>query len=149
MGNLNKIISRKNIDKYKSENERNRNGKKVFGEWSEGKAFKVKATTPAAPVITEVKVKGSTITVTYNKVSNVAGYDVVLGTSSKNDNGELRPYRYGDHKILNINKNKVTVQFKNVPKKNWVVGMRSFTKDPDTNKKVFSRWSNLMPAKVK
>ena len=128
---------------------RDKNGKKVFGEWSEGKAFKVKATTPAAPVITEVKVKGSTITVTYNKVSNVAGYDVVLGTSSKNDNGELRPYRYGDHKILNINKNKVTVQFKNVPKKNWVVGMRSFTKDPDTNKKVFSRWSNLMPAKVK
>ena len=93
--------------------------------------------------------KGSTITVTYNKVSNVAGYDVVLGTSSKNDNGELRPYRYGDHKILNINKNKVTVQFKKVPKKNWVVGMRSFTKDPDTNKKVFSRWSNLMHAKVK
>ncbi len=128
---------------------RDKNGKKVFGEWSEGYEFKVKATTPAAPVITEVKVKGSTITVTYNKVSNVAGYDVVLGTSSKNDNGELRPYRYGDHKILNINKNKVTVQFKNVPKKNWVVGMRSFTKDPDTNKKVFSRWSNLMPAKVK
>ena len=128
---------------------RDKNGKKVFGEWSEGKTFKVKATTPAAPVITEVKVKGSTITVTYNKVSNVAGYDVVLGTSSKNDNGELRPYRYGDHKILNINKNKVTVQFKKVPKKNWVVGMRSFTKDPDTNKKVFSRWSNLMPANVK
>ena len=127
---------------------RDKNGKKVFGEWSEGYEFKVKATTPAAPVITEVKVKGSTITVTYNKVSNVAGYDVVLGTSSKNDNGELRPYRYGDHKILNINKNKVTVQFKNVPKKNWVVGMRSFTKDPDTNKKVFSRWSNLMPANV-
>ena len=127
---------------------RDKNGKKVFGEWSEGYEFKVKATTPAAPVITEVKVKGSTITVTYNKVSNVAGYDVVLGTSSKNDNGELRPYRYGDHKILNINKNKVTVQFKKVPKKNWVVGMRSFTKDPDTNKKVFSRWSNLMPANV-
>ena len=128
---------------------RDKNGKKVFGEWSEGYEFKVKATTPAAPVITEVKVKGSTITVTYNKVSNVAGYDVVLGTSSKNDNGELRPYRYGDHKILNINKNKVTVQFKKVPKKNWVVGMRSFTKDPDTNKKVFSRWSNLMPANMK
>ena len=127
---------------------RDKNGKKVFGDWSEGYEFKVKATTPAAPVITEVKVKGSTITVTYNKVSNVAGYDVVLGTSSKNDNGELRPYRYGDHKILNINKNKVTVQFKKVPKKNWVVGMRSFTKDPDTNKKVFSRWSNLMPANV-
>lgn len=128
---------------------RDKNGKKVFGDWSEGYEFKVKATTPAAPVITEVKVKGSTITVTYNKVSNVAGYDVVLGTSSKNDNGELRPYRYGDHKILNINKNKVTVQFKKVPKKNWVVGMRSFTKDPDTNKKVFSRWSNLMTANVK
>lgn len=48
-----------------------------------------------------------------------------------------------------ISKNKVTVQFKNVPKKNWVVGMRSFTKDPATNKKVFSRWSNLMTANMK
>ena len=48
-----------------------------------------------------------------------------------------------------ISKNKVTVQFENVPKKNWVIGMRSFTKDPATNKKVFSRWSNLMTANVK
>ena len=128
---------------------RDENGKKVFGEWSNAYPFSVTAITPDAPVITEAKVKGSTITVTYNKVSNAAGYDVVLGISSKNDNGELRPYRYGDHKILNIDKNTVTVQFNNVPKKNWVVGMHAFTKDPDTNKKVFSRWSNLMPAKVK
>ena len=128
---------------------RDKNGKKVFGEWSEGYEFQIKATTPDAPVITKVTVSGSTIKVTYNKISNIAGYDVVLGTSAKNDNGELRPYHYGDYKILNINKNKVTVEFKNVSKETWTVGMRSFTKDPDTGKKVFSRWSNLMTAKVK
>ena len=92
---------------------------------------------------------GDTVTVTYTKASNADGYDVVLGTSAKNDNGELRPYHYGDYKILNINKNKVTVEFKNVSKETWTVGMRSFTKDPDTGKKVFSRWSNLMPANMK
>ena len=62
--------------------------------------------------------------------------------------------RTGFRFIVLIDKNCTTskdydVQFENVPKKNWVIGMRSFTKDPATNKKVFSRWSNLMTANVK
>ena len=30
------------------------------------------------------------------------GYDVVLGTGSKKENGETRPYQYGNHKKLNL-----------------------------------------------
>ena len=128
---------------------RDENGKKVFGEWSNAYQFSVEAVTPDAPVITNVKVSGSTIKVTYNAAANAAGYDVVLGTSSKKDNGELRPYNYGSHKVLNIKEGTVTATFKNVPAGTWTVGMHAFSRDPETNKKVFSPWSNLKTAKVK
>ena len=128
---------------------RDENGKKVFGEWSNAYPFSVEAVTPDAPVITNVKVSGSTIKVTYNAAANAAGYDVVLGTSSKKDNGELRPYNYGSHKVLNIKEGTVTATFKNVPAGTWTVGMHAFSRDPETNKKVFSPWSNLKKATVK
>ena len=128
---------------------RDENGKKVLGEWSNAYQFSVEAVTPDAPVITNVKVSGSTIKVTYNAAANAAGYDVVLGTSSKKDNGELRPYNYGSHKVLNIKEGTVTATFKNVPAGTWTVGMHAFSRDPETNKKVFSPWSNLKTAKVK
>ena len=128
---------------------RDANGKKVFGEWSNGFQFSVTATTPDAPVITNVKVSGSTIKVTYRPAANATGYDVVLGTSSKKDNGELRPYNYGDHKKLNLKEGTVTATFKNVPKGTWTVGMHAFNRTSIDNKKVFSPWSNLETAKVK
>ena len=128
---------------------RDANGKKVFGEWSNGFQFSVTATTPDAPVITDVKVSGSTIKVTYRPAANATGYDVVLGTSSKKDNGELRPYNYGDHKKLNLKEGTVTATFKNVPKGTWTVGMHAFNRTSIDNKKVFSPWSNLETAKVK
>ena len=128
---------------------RDANGKKVFGEWSNGFQFSVTATTPDAPVITDVKVSGSTIKVTYRPAANATGYDVVLGTSSKKDNGELRPYNYGAHKKLNLKEGTVTATFKNVPKGTWTVGMHAFNRTSIDNKKVFSPWSNLETAKVK
>ena len=128
---------------------RDANGKKVFGEWSEGKKFKVTAITPDAPVITNVKVSGSTIKVTYKAAANATGYDVVLGTSSKKENGETRPYHYGDHKVLNLKEGTVTATFKNVPKGTWVVGMHAFNRTSEDGKKVFSPWSNLKKATVK
>ena len=128
---------------------RDANGKKVFGEWSNGFQFSVTATTPDAPVITNVKVSGSTIKVTYRPAANATGYDVVLGTSSKKDNGELRPYNYGDHKKLNLKEGTVTATFKKVPKGTWTVGMHAFNRTSIDNKKVFSPWSNLETAKVK
>ena len=83
---------------------RDANGKKVFSDWSNAYPFVVSAITPDAPVITNVKVSGSTIKVTYKAAANATGYDVVLGTSSKKENGETRPYHYGNHKVLNLKK---------------------------------------------
>ena len=128
---------------------RDENGKKVFGEWSNGFQFSVTATTPDAPVIKSVKVSGSTVKVTYELSANATGYDVVLGTSSKKDNGELRPYNYGAHKVLNLKESTVTATFKNVPAGTWTVGMHAFNRTSLDGKKVFSPWSNLKTAKVK
>ena len=128
---------------------RDENGKKVFGEWSNAYPFSVTAITPDAPVITNVKVSGSTIKVTYKAAANATGYDVVLGTSSKKENGETRPYHYGDHKVLNLKEGTVTATFKNVPAGTWVVGMHAFNRTSEDGSKVFSSWSNLKKATVK
>ena len=128
---------------------RDANGKKVFSDWSNAYPFVVSAITPDAPVITNVKVSGSTIKVTYKAAANATGYDVVLGTSSKKENGETRPYNYGAHKKLNLKEGTVTATFKNVPKGTWTVGMHAFNRTSEDGKKVFSPWSNLKKATVK
>ena len=128
---------------------RDENGKKVFSDWSNAYPFVVSAITPDAPVITDVKVNGTTIKVTYKAAANATGYDVVLGTDSKKENGETRPYHYGDHKVLNLKEGTVTATFKNVPKGTWVVGMHAFNRTSEDGKKVFSPWSNLKKATVK
>ena len=128
---------------------RDENGKKVFSDWSNAYPFVVSAITPDAPVITNVKVSGSTIKVTYKAAANATGYDVVLGTGSKKENGETRPYNYGAHKKLNLKEGTVTTTFKNVPKGTWVVGMHAFNRTSEDGKKVFSPWSNLKKATVK
>ena len=128
---------------------RDENGKKVFSDWSNAYPFVVSAITPDAPVITNVTVSGSTIKVTYKAAANATGYDVVLGTSSKKDNGELRPYNYGNYKKLNLKEGTVTATFKNVPKGTWTVGMHAFNRTSEDGKKVFSPWSNLKKATVK
>ena len=128
---------------------RDENGKKVFSDWSNAYPFVVSAITPDAPVITNVKVSGSTIKVTYKAAANATGYDVVLGTGSKKENGETRPYQYGNHKKLNLEEGTVTATFKNVPKGTWVVGMHAFNRTSEDGKKVFSPWSNLKKATVK
>ena len=128
---------------------RDANGKKVFSDWSNAYPFVVSAITPDAPVITNVKVSGSTIKVTYKAAANATGYDVVLGTASKKENGETRPYNYGAHKVLNLKEGTVTATFKNVPKGTWTVGMHAFNRTSEDGKKVFSPWSNLKKATVK
>ena len=128
---------------------RDENGKKVFSDWSNAYPFVVSAITPDAPIITSVKVSGTTVKVTYKAAANATGYDVVLGTSSKKENGETRPYHYGDHKILNLKEGTVTATFKNVPKGSWTVGMHAFNRTSENGKKVFSPWSNLKKITVK
>ena len=128
---------------------RDENGKKVFGEWSNAYPFSVTSITPDAPVITNVTVSGSTIKVTYKAAANATGYDVVLGTGFKKENGETRPYQYGNHKKLNLKEGTVTATVKKVPKGTWVVGMHAFNRTSEDGKKVFSPWSNLKKATVK
>ena len=82
-------------------------------------------------------------------LANATGYDVVLGTSSKKENGETRPYHYGDHKVLNLKEGTVTATFKNVPAGTWTVGMHAFNRTSENGRKVFSPWSNLKKITVK
>ena len=128
---------------------RDENGKKVFSDWSNAYPFVVSAITPSQPVITSVKVKGSTVTVTYTKASNADGYDVVLGTSTKKVNGETRPVEYGKLVKKNIKGNVVTATFKNVKKGTYYAGLHAFNKTSEDGKKVFSQWSNVKKVNVK
>ena len=128
---------------------RDANGKKVFGEWSNAYPFSVSAITPSQPVITSVKVSGSTATVTYTKASNADGYDVVLGTSTKKVNGETRPVEYGTLVKKNIKGNVVTATFKNVKKGTYYAGLHAFNRTSEDGKKVFSQWSNVKKVTVK
>ena len=128
---------------------RDENGKKVFSDWSNAYPFVVSAITPSQPVITSVKASGSTVTVTYTKASNADGYDVVLGTSTKKVNGEIRPVEYGKLVKKNVKGNTVTVIFKNVEKGTYVAGLHAYNRTSEDGKKVFSRWSNVKKVTVK
>ena len=107
---------------------RDAEGKKVFGGWSNIYPFSVSAITPAQPVITSVKAKGTTVTVTYTKAANAEGYDVVLGSAAKKVNGEYRPVEYGKLVKKNIKGNVVTATFKNVKKGTYYAGLHAFNK---------------------
>ena len=128
---------------------RNAEGKKIFSGWSNIYPFSVSAITPAQPVITSVKAKGSTVTVTYTKADNADGYDVVLGTATKKVNGETRPVEYGTLVKKNIKGNVVTATFKNVKKGTYYAGLHAFNKTSEDGKKVFSQWSNVKKVTVK
>jgi len=128
---------------------RNAEGKKVFGEWSNIYPFSVSAITPAQPVITSVKAKGTTVTVTYTKAANAEGYDVVLGSAAKKVNGEYRPVEYGKLVKKNIKGDVVTATFKNVKKGTYYAGLHAFNKTSEDGKKVFSQWSNVKKVTVK
>ena len=128
---------------------RNAEGKKVFGEWSNIVKFTVTATTPSTPTVTSVKVKGSTVTVTYTTSKDATGYDVVLGSAVKKVNGEKRPVDYGTLVKKNIAGNVVTATFKNVPAGKYYAGVHSFNKTSENGSKVFSKWSNSKAVTVK
>ena len=128
---------------------RGEDGKKVFGEWSNIKAVTVTAKTPSTPTVTSVKVKGSTVTVTYTASEDATGYDVVLGSSVKKVNGEKRPVDYGTLIKKNVKEGTVTVTFKNVPAGKYYAGLHSYNRTSEDGKKVFSKWSNYKTVTVK
>ena len=128
---------------------RGADGKKVFSDWSNAYPFAVSAITPSQPVITSVKAKGSTVTVTYTQASNATGYDVVLGTAAKKVGDELRPVEYGTLVKKNIKGNVVKATFKNVKKGTYYAGLHAFNRTSEDGKKVFSQWSNVKKVNVK
>ena len=128
---------------------RGEDGKKIFSDWSNAYPFVVSAITPSQPAITSVKVKGSTVTVTYTKSSNADGYDVVLGSKVATVAGEKRPVEYGKLVKKNIKGNTVTATFKNVKKGTYYVGLHAFNRTSEDGKKVFSPWSNVKKVTVK
>ena len=123
--------------------------KKVFGEWSNLYKFEVKATTPSTPTVTSVKVKGSTVTVTYTASEDATGYDVVLGTSVKKVNGERRPVEYGKLVKKNVEEGTVEVTFTNVPSGTYYAGLHAYNRTSANASKVFSKWSNHKTVRVK
>ena len=125
------------------------NGVKVFSDWSNAYPFVVSAITPSQPTITSVKVKGSTVTVTYTKSSNADGYDVVLGSKLATVAGERRPVEYGTLVKKNIKGNTVTATFKNVKKGTYYAGLHAFNRTSEDGKKVFSPWSYAKKVTVK
>ena len=128
---------------------RGEDGKKIFSDWSNAYPFVVSAITPSQPAITSVKVKGSTVTVTYTKSSNADGYDVVLGSKVATVAGEKRPVEYGKLVKKNIKGNTVTATFKNVKKGTYYAGLHAFNRTSEDGKKVFSPWSNVKRVTVK
>ena len=114
--------------------------KKDFSDWSAPVKFTVTAVTPETPVITSVKVKGSTVTVTYKESSYADGYDVVLGGKLATVLSEKRPVEYG--KLVKKNQTKTTVVFKNVPKGTYYPGAHAYNRKTSDGKKVFSPWAN-------
>ena len=128
---------------------RGEDGKKIFSDWSNAYPFVVSAITPSQPAITSVKVKGSTVTVTYTKSSNTDGYDVVLGSKVATVAGEKRPVEYGTLVKKNIKGNTVTATFKNVKKGTYYAGLHAFNRTSEDGKKVFSPWSNVKKVTVK
>ena len=128
---------------------RGEDGKKIFSDWSNAYPFVVSAITPSQPAITSVKVKGSTVTVTYTKSSNADGYDVVLGSKVATVAGEKRPVEYGTLVKKNIKGNTVTATFKNVKKGTYYAGLHAFNRTSEDGKKVFSPWSNVKKVTVK
>ena len=126
---------------------RGENGEKIFSDWSNPYPFVITAMTPSQPKITSVKVKGSTVTVTYTKTSDTDGYDVVLGKKMATVAGEKRPVEYD--KLVKKNQKSTTVTFKNVPDGTYYVGLHSYNRRTDDGKKVFSPWSQAKKITVR
>lgn len=124
------------------------NGIKKFSKWSEPKLVTVTATTPEQPEVTDVKVRGSRVTVTYTKCQDATGYDVVLGTLYRKVSGEYRPLNYGKN-VKKVGRNTYTVTFTNVDSGKYYVGLHSYNRTSEDGRKVFSPWSGFYKIRLK
>ncbi|MDC7290426.1 InlB B-repeat-containing protein [Blautia schinkii] len=129
---------------------RDSNGRKVFSQWSEGYEFTVPGYTPDTPSIVKVaNPKKGVVVVTVSVPEGAKGFDVILGRSVKKVNGEKRPVDYGKDVRKNQRSTLKTVTFKNVKPGRIYAALHSYSRTPETNAKVFSRWSGYKTIKVK
>ena len=122
-------------------------GNKVYGSWSKIKKIKITVITPQQPKITDITVKGNTVTVTYTKCKNAIGYEILLGTKYKTSAGEKYPVK--KYVKRTESKNTVTVTFKNVKKGNWYVTVRSWNRTSKNKSRVYSPYSAMKKFKTK
>ncbi|MDO4276320.1 MAG: FIVAR domain-containing protein [Eubacteriales bacterium] len=114
-------------------------GKKVFGPWSAPLKFTVTATTPSTPKIKSVSVKGTTVTVTLDKIKGITSYDAILGKSlGKDSSYGNRPLNYGKL-VIKTKSNKIV--FKNVKKGTYYFGVHAANRTSNNKTKVFSKWT--------
>ena len=122
-------------------------GNKVYGSWSKIKKIKITVITPQQPKITDITVKGNTVTVTYTKCKNATGYEILLGTKYKTSAGEKYPVK--KYVKRTEGKNTVTVTFTNVKKGNWYVTVRSWNRTSKNKSRVYSPYSTMKKFKTK
>ena len=122
-------------------------GNKVYGSWTKIKKIKITVITPQQPKITDITVKGNTVTVTYTKCKNATGYEILLGNKYKTSAGEKYPVK--KYLKRTESKNTVTVTFTNVKKGTWYVTVRSWNKTSKNKSRVYSPYSDIKKFKVK
>ena len=122
-------------------------GNKVYGSWSKIKKIKITVITPQQPKITDITVKGNTVTVTYTKCKNATGYEILLGTKYKTSAGEKYPVK--KYVKRTEGKNTVTVTFTNVKKGTWYVTVRSWNRTSKNKSRVYSPYSTMKKFKTK
>ena len=122
-------------------------GNKVYGSWTKIKKIKITVITPQQPKITDITVKGNTVTVTYTKCKNATGYEILLGTKYKTSAGEKYPVK--KYVKRTEGKNTVTVTFTNVKKGNWYVTVRSWNRTSKNKSRVYSPYSAMKKFKTK
>ena len=122
-------------------------GNKVYGSWTKIKKIKITVITPQQPKITDITVKGNTVTVTYTKCKNATGYEILLGNKYKTSAGEKYPVK--KYVKRTEGKNTVTVTFTNVKKGNWYVTVRSWNRTSKNKSRVYSPYSAMKKFKTK
>ena len=122
-------------------------GNKVYGSWTKIKKIKITVITPQQPKITDITVKGNTVTVTYTKCKNATGYEILLGTKYKTSAGEKYPVK--KYVKRTEGKNTVTVTFTNIKKGTWYVTVRSWNRTSKNKSRVYSPYSAMKKFKTK
>ena len=122
-------------------------GNKVYGSWTKIKKIKITVITPQQPKITDITVKGNTVTVTYTKCKNATGYEILLGNKYKTSAGEKYPVK--KYVKRTEGKNTVTVTFTNIKKGTWYVTVRSWNRTSKNKSRVYSPYSAMKKFKTK